>query len=136
MARIADRLFRPLLSLGIGATCLLLLAATGSSGAPVASVALPEGALRPTLRQQMLAPRIASILEQTHFSRRTIDDNFSAQVFDHYLNALDGQHSYFLATDISGLQQWRNAFDDMIHTGQIEPAYAICLLYTSPSPRD
>ncbi len=125
MARTSERLFRALLSLGIGATCLLLLAATSSSGAPIASVALPEGALRPTLRQQLLAPRIASILEQTHFSRRSIDDNFSAQVFDHYLNALDGQHSYFLATDISALQQWRNAFDDMIHTGQIEPAFAI-----------
>jgi carboxyl-terminal processing protease len=125
MARTSDRLSRTLLSLGIGATCLLLLAATGSSGAPIASVALPEGALRPTLRQQLLAPRIASILEQTHFSRRAIDDNFSAQVFDHYLNALDGQHSYFLATDISALQDWRNSFDDMIHTGQIEPAFAI-----------
>ena len=92
MARTSDRLIRALFPLGIGAICLLLLAATGSSGTPIASVVLPEGALRPTVRQQLLAPRIASILEQTHFSRRIIDDNFSAQVFDHYLNALDGQH--------------------------------------------
>jgi carboxyl-terminal processing protease len=125
MARATNRLLRALLPLGVGATCLLLLAATGSSGTPVSTIALPEGALRPTVRQQMLAPRIASILEQMHYSRRPIDDAFSVQVFDHYVNALDGQHSYFLASDIAALQSWRTAFDDMIHTGQIEPAFAI-----------
>ena len=125
MARSHHRLFRALLPLGLGATCLLLLAATGSSGAPVATIALPDGALRPTIRQQLLAPRIASILEQMHYSRRLIDDAFSAQVFERYLDALDSQHSYFMASDIAALQGWRNAFDDMIHTGQIEPAFAI-----------
>jgi len=125
MPRVSNRLYRALLPLGVGATCLLLLAATGSSGAPVASMALPDGALRPTIRQQLLAPRIASILEQWHYSRRPIDDDFSAQVFERYFDALDGQHSYFLATDVSSFQNLRASFDDMIHTGQIEPAFAI-----------
>ena len=111
--------------LGVLAASLLLLAATGSSGAPATSALLPEGALRPTARQQLLAPRIASILEQTHYSRRLIDKAFSAEVFDHYLNALDGQRSYFLASDVTALQTWRTSFDDMIHTGQIDPAFLI-----------
>ena len=88
MARSHHRLFRALLPLGLGATCLLLLAATGSSGTSVATIALPDGALRPTIRQQLLAPRIASILEQMHYSRRLIDDAFSAQVFERYLLSL------------------------------------------------
>jgi carboxyl-terminal processing protease len=107
------------------AACLLLLAATGSTGTPAASVLLPDGAIHPTARQQLLAPRIASILEQTHYSRRQIDKDFSAQVFDHYLSALDGQHSYFQAADIAAMQKWRSGFDDMIHTGQLDPAFLI-----------
>ena len=111
--------------LALAVACLLLLAATGSTGIPATAVRLPDGAIQPTPRQQLLAPRIASILEQTHYSGRRIDKEFSAQVFDHYLNALDGQHSYFQASDIAALQQWRNSFDDMIHTGQLDPAFLI-----------
>jgi len=102
-----------------------LLAATGSTGTSITSVRLPTGAIQPTARQQLLAPRIASILEQAHYSGRRIDKEFSGQVFDHYLVQLDGQHSYFEAADIAAMQQWRNSFDDMIHTGQLDPAYLI-----------
>jgi carboxyl-terminal processing protease len=125
MSRRESRLRRALAPIALASACLLLLAATGSTGTSSNSVRLPEGAIQPTSRQQQLAPRIASILEQAHYSGRRIDKEFSALVFDHYLTALDGQHSYFQASDVAALQQWRNSFDDMIHTGQLDPAYLI-----------
>ena len=125
MTPVESRLRRTLAPLALAGACLLLLAATGSTGTSATSVRLPEGAIHPTSRQQLLAPRIASILEQAHYSGRRIDKEFSALVFDHYLNELDGQHSYFQASDITAMQQWRNSFDDMIHTGQLDPAYLI-----------
>ena len=125
MSRAESRLRRTLAPIAVAGACLLLLAATGSTGTSVTSVHLPEGAIEPTPRQQLLAPRIASILEQAHYSGRRIDKEFSGLVFDHYLNELDGQHSYFQASDIAAMQQWRNSFDDMIHTGQLDPAYLI-----------
>ena len=125
MTRVESRLRRVLTPIALAGACLLLLAATGSTGTSTTSVRLPDGAIQPTARQQLLAPRIASILEQAHYSGRRIDKEFSAQVFDHYLNALDGQHSYFEAADIAAMRQWRNSFDDMIHTGQLDPAYLI-----------
>jgi carboxyl-terminal processing protease len=125
MPRVESRLRRALAPIALAGACLLLLAATGSTGTTATSVRLPEGAIQPTPRQQLLAPRIASILEQAHYSGRRIDKEFSALVFDHYLNELDGQHSYFQDSDIAAMQQWRNSFDDMIHTGQLDPAYLI-----------
>ena len=125
MSRFRSLLRKALGPLALAGACLLLLAATGSTGTPTNSVHLPEGAIAPTARQQLLAPRIASILEQAHYSGRRIDKEFSALVFDHYLKALDGQHSYFQASDVAAMQQWRNSFDDMIHTGQLDPAYLI-----------
>jgi carboxyl-terminal processing protease len=125
MTPVESRLRRTLAPLALAGACLLLLAATGSTGTSATSVRLPEGAIQPTSRQQLLAPRIASILEQAHYSGRRIDKEFSGLVFDHYLNELDGQHSYFQASDITAMQQWRNSFDDMIHTGQLDPAYLI-----------
>ena len=125
MLRIVSRLRSALGPLALTGACSLLLAATSSTGTPAASALLPDGAIRPTARQQLLAPRVASYLEQYHYSRRPIDKEFSVQVFDHYLNALDGQHSYFQAADVAALQKWRNGFDDMIHTGQLDPAFLI-----------
>ncbi|HEY2590415.1 MAG TPA: PDZ domain-containing protein, partial [Steroidobacteraceae bacterium] len=115
-------------SSGWSAACLslaMMLALASSSRAPAGTVLLPPGAVAPTERQRTIARRVGSILEETHYSRRTIDDAMSSQIFDRYVEFLDGQHSYFLASDVAGFEQWRYSFDDMIHTGDIDPAYAI-----------
>ena len=122
MPNAESRLRKFLTFSALGGACLLLLAATASTGS-VTSVRLPEGAIRPTPRQQEIAQQVASNLEHYHYSRRPIDKEFSAQVFDRYLNGLDGQHSYFMASDIAEMTRWRSGFDDMIHTGALEPAY-------------
>jgi carboxyl-terminal processing protease len=108
-------------------TCLglLALAAAGSSGAPAPTSLLPEGVMGATPQERLLAPRIASILEQNHYRHISIDDKISPQVYDRFLTALDGQHSYFLASDITGFERWRGKFGDMIHTGDVDPAYVM-----------
>ena len=110
------------------ATCALiaLLAASASSTrAPASTSILPPGAIAPTERQKMVARRIGTILEEAHYRRATIDDKMSAQIYERYLEFLDGQHSYFLASDLAEFEQWRYRFDDMIRTGEIDPGYAI-----------
>jgi carboxyl-terminal processing protease len=109
----------------LSALGLLALTAAGSTGAPAVSGLLPEGALGPSAQQRLLAPRIANILEQNHYRHIAIDDKFSPQVFDRFVSALDGQHSYFLAGDVAGFERWRTRFGDMIHTGEMDPAYLI-----------
>ncbi|MCC7462314.1 MAG: carboxy terminal-processing peptidase [Gammaproteobacteria bacterium] len=105
--------------------CLLVLLAGGSSGAPAAVGLLPPDALQPSTAQRQLAPRIARVLEERHYSHRPIDDALSAQVADRFLEVLDSQRSYLTAADIAEFARWRTRFDDMIHTGQIDPAYLI-----------
>jgi carboxyl-terminal processing protease len=104
---------------------LLALSAAGSTGAPAVTALLPEGALGPTPQERLMAPRIANILEQNHYRHITIDDKLSPQVFDRFLSALDGQHSYFLASDVTGFERWKSRFGEMIHTGDVDPAYLI-----------
>ncbi len=126
--------FRP--SRGLIATPLAVLAASvvmilaaGSSDAPAASAPVADGALKPTTRQRALAPRIAELLEQQHYSRQRIDDAVSGQVFERYLEMLDSQHSYLTAADIASFAAQRTRFDDMIHSGALEPAFDIFTLY-------
>src|ERR1700722_5971381 len=109
----------------LAALGLLALTAVGSTGAPAPTGLLPAGALGPSPQQRLLAPRIASILEQNHYRHIAIDDKLSPLVFERFLSALDGQHSYFLASDVSGFERYRTKFGDMIHTGEMDPAYLI-----------
>src|SRR5579863_6073884 len=97
---------KPSAPLALACLGLLALAATGSSGAPAATGLLPDGVMGATAQERLLAPRIASILEQNHYRHISIDDKISPQVYERYLTALDGQHSYFLATDIANFDRW------------------------------
>ncbi|HEU4626515.1 MAG TPA: carboxy terminal-processing peptidase [Steroidobacteraceae bacterium] len=112
--------------LAASALTAILLVVASSSPAPAASTAaLPPGAIVPTDRQRAIARRVGTILEEAHFRRQPIDDKLSAQVYDRYLDLLDGQRSYFLQSDIAEFNSSRLKFDDMIRTGDLEPAYVI-----------
>jgi len=102
---------------------VLVLSGSGSTGAPAASALLPPGALAPTERQRLLARRIGTILEQAHYRRATIDDAMSAEIYQRYLESLDSQRSYLLASDVAEFDTYRNRFDDMIRSGSVEPAF-------------
>ena len=96
---------------------------------PAATELLPADAVAPTAQERSLAPRVASILEQNHYRHIPIDERLSPQVLDRFLTALDPQHSYFMASDIVGFDRWRLRFGDMIHTGEIDPAYLIFYVF-------
>ncbi|HEX8756524.1 MAG TPA: carboxy terminal-processing peptidase [Steroidobacteraceae bacterium] len=118
---------RPLGWLALTVLSVLVLAAadlTLRTPAHAASI-LPPGALAPTDDQRAIARKIGRILERTHYSREVIDDGFSRQVFQRYLEFLDPEHSYFLASDVQEFSVYKDRFDDMIHTGDIDPGYLI-----------
>ena len=102
----------------------MALALAGSVQVP-ANTALPAGSIIPTETQRSTARKIGRILEDQHYSRAAIDDKMSDVVYQRYLEFLDGQRSYFLATDISEFNIYRYRFGDMIRTGNIDPAYLV-----------
>ena len=111
------------------ATCLMLalvLVLAGSVRAPAAGTAmLPPGSIVPTEHQRKIAQRVGAILEDAHYRGVKIDKTMSSQIFDRYLSFLDAQHSYFYASDIAEFEQYRYRFDEMIHSGDVDGAYAI-----------
>ncbi len=109
---------------------LTALLAVGSSSRLTANTSLlPPGALAPTARERMIARQVGSLLEEAHYSKLKIDDGLSPRVMDKFIDGLDGQRSYFLASDIAVFETHRLRFDDMIRTGDIEPAYLIFARY-------
>jgi carboxyl-terminal processing protease len=109
--------------IALSALTVLIIAGSGSTGVPANSSLLPQGSLAPTERQRPLARRIGTILTESHYRRATIDDRMSEGIFDDYLDSLDVQRSYFLASDITEFNVYRTRFDDMIRSGDVEPAF-------------
>ncbi len=102
---------------------LAALVLAGSVQVPASTSILPPGAIAPTEAQRATARKIGRILEEAHYSRAALDDKMSDVIYQRYLESLDGQKSYFLQSDINDFNAYRFLFDDMIRTGDIDPAY-------------
>ncbi|MEO6080328.1 MAG: carboxy terminal-processing peptidase [Steroidobacteraceae bacterium] len=116
---------RPMGWLAISALLILSAVGSGSTGAPAVTSLLPEGAMAPAERHRGLARRIGATLQQSHYSHTEIDDRMSEEIFKRYVDSLDSQRSYFLASDITEFNAWQDKFDDMIRSGDVEPAFAM-----------
>jgi carboxyl-terminal processing protease len=103
----------------------MVLALSGSAQVPASTGLLPPGSIVPTDTQRATARKVGRILEDQHYSRAAIDDKMSDTIFQRYLEFLDGQRSYFLASDINDFGIYRLRFGDMIRTGNVDPAYLI-----------
>lgn len=68
-------------------------------------------------------------LETKHYSPVSFDDRFSAEVFDYYIEALDGQKLYFLSSDVLALSALRASLDDTLKAGDLQPGFDIYNLY-------
>lgn len=74
--------------------CLALSAAIARAAATPATLS----EITPTPAQQLLAKRLAKTFVQVHFSHPALDDRLSEKVFEQYLDGLDSQRLYFLAS--------------------------------------
>jgi len=120
---------RPALLAGAALLTVLIAASGGSARLTASTSPIPPGSIVPGDRERMIARQVGGILQESHYSRVRIDDAMSPRVMDKFLGAMDGQRAYFLAGDIAEFDQWRMRFDDMIRTGDIDPAYAMFARY-------
>jgi carboxyl-terminal processing protease len=101
-----------------------LLVLTGSAQAP-ANTQLPPGSVVPSERHRSVARRVGSMLEGMHYSGSKLDDKLSNIVYTRFLESIDSQHTSLLASDIADFEQYKLRFDDMIRSGDVDPAFAI-----------
>jgi carboxyl-terminal processing protease len=98
--------------------------ATAANGTP-ASVGSPVVELHATDRHRKVARLVAEVVERSHYRRAILDEKLSSQVYDRYLDSLDGSHSYFLQSDLTELEPLRTRLGEAIRTGAVEPAFVI-----------
>ncbi|MGA0316173.1 MAG: carboxy terminal-processing peptidase [Flavobacteriaceae bacterium] len=70
-------------------------------------------------KDKLLIEIISYVLERGHYSPKELDDNFSEEVYEDYLNNLDGQRRFFLQADINSFESFKYEIDDQIKNAEL-----------------
>jgi carboxyl-terminal processing protease len=91
----------------------------------VARAAASPGELAPTDRQRRVVRLVAEVMQRQHYRQAKLDDRLSAEIFERYLEALDGNRSYLLAADVAEFERYRLELDDAIGSADLTPAFTM-----------
>lgn len=104
---------------------LLAVLLASSVGVGLGAVAAEAEGLQPLANHPRTSVEIVDRLREGHFIRKPLDDEASNEMFDNYLDILDGRRVHFTAADIADFEPYRLVLDDALRDGDLEPAFAI-----------
>ncbi|MDX1553300.1 MAG: carboxy terminal-processing peptidase [Marinobacter sp.] len=125
---IAERFFNRCSNSGKTATQAAILTLALALALPVSAKVDTDKAyepVSPTVEQARANILIARQLQFTHFRDMSINDSLSGDVFDAYLEYLDGQRIYLTQKDIENFNAVRLGLGSALKTGQLQPGFDI-----------
>ncbi len=81
--------------------------------------------LAPTPEHGISAIITTKFIEQYHYKKTQLNDEQSADILNHYIDALDPNRNIFIQSDIDAFQRYRHALDESLHDGKLAPAFEI-----------
>lgn len=76
-------------------------------------------------RDRSVATAVRALLDQTHLSRRSLDDEISQRTFESFLKQLDPMKVYFYQSDIDEFSRNKTVLDDQVRNGDLTFAYEV-----------
>ena len=102
---------------------------TNNGASPKTTSTKTNVALAPGPNDGKIAYVTARLLEQNHYLRHQLDDEFSEKFLDRYLETLDPQHIHFTEGDLAEFEPYRLTLDNLTlgsnGVGDSTPAYKI-----------
>lgn len=72
---------------------------------------------------------IVYLLNSNHYSKINFNDSLSSAILDEYIETLDNNKTYFLASDIAAFDKYRFKLDDLTDSEDVGPAYEIYTVF-------
>ncbi len=108
-------------------TAVLAVAALTAATPIVADTA--EDQLSPVPRHEKIGQLVTEFIQKSHYRHASVDDDLSSQVLDRYIEALDNNRMYLLASDIEAFEQYRYLLDDMVRSEPLNPVFEMFDVY-------
>jgi len=100
----------------------LALLATFLTLAPsLATVAAP----RPGPLERIVGRTVALRISKSHYERKALNNDVSAELLNEYFKYLDRQHYFFLASDVEQFASYKEVLDDQLLRGNVDFAYDV-----------
>lgn len=105
---------------------IYLLVALGTAGV-FSSVTLPgeQPPLAPEPHHTKVVREIVNIFRFYHYEEQEFDDTLSALVYNKYLDMLDGNRMYFMASDIQDFAPYKYKLDDDLKASDLTFPYLV-----------
>ncbi len=71
-------------------------------------------------KDKFLLEIISYVLEKGHYDPKEMNDQFSKNVFDSFIDAIDGQHRFFLKGDVNNFKRYQYEIDDQLKSSNID----------------
>lgn len=85
--------------------------------------------LFPDQRHENIAELVAQFIQKSHYNQVTVDDELSSKVLDFYIENLDRNRMYLLASDIEYFERYRYQLDDIVKSRPLDPVYEMFEVY-------
>ena len=80
-------------------------------------------------RHENIAELVAQFVQKSHYNQVAVDDELSSQVLDFFIENLDRNRMYLLASDVEYFERYRYQLDDIVKSKPLDPVYEIFEVY-------
>jgi carboxyl-terminal processing protease len=88
-----------------------------------------DGPLLPESRHEKIGEMVTQFIQKSHYLHVTVNDDLSSRVMDRYIDALDRNRMYFLASDIEFFEGFRHRLDDVVRSAPLDPVFDMFSIY-------
>jgi carboxyl-terminal processing protease len=90
---------------------------------------IKDSNLGPEARHEKIGQLVSEFIQKSHYRHAAVDDELSSKVLDRYVEALDSNRMYFLASDVESFEQYRYELDDMVRSEPLNPVFEMFEIY-------
>jgi len=85
--------------------------------------------LKPSKQHRQAALITANVINRYHYVKKDLDDEFSKEILNNYIEALDSSKIFFTEKDINNFNQYETILDDAMIRGLPDPAFNIFRIF-------
>ena len=115
---------------GLAIALLALLSLPALSNTPGETSAVKDNQfLFAEQRHENIAELVAQFIQKSHYNHVAVNDELSSKVLDFYIENLDRNRMYLLASDIAYFERYRYTLDDIVKSKPLDPVYEMFEVY-------
>ncbi len=116
--------------IGVRQWILLAVVAVWTLSASAATPAVnTQEELAPVARHEKIGQLVTEFIQKSHYRHASVDDELSSKVLDRYIESLDNNRMYLLASDVAEFEKYRYGLDDMVRSEPLDPVFEMFEVY-------